>query len=146
MTIRERLPSYLPIALGYSGHNLLIGVADSNVGQIAFSCDYPNRMAGVHSVAASLGTFLAMLTSQPPEWVRLLRARDAAGVVRWLDLGGDPDAYSGYIGGALEYASRTQQWDVAAALIARGARLPDDREQLLEYDAPEWFRKVVHAL
>jgi uncharacterized protein (TIGR02996 family) len=76
-------------------------------------------------ISPTFAGFLNLLADHDATHVKAIKAGDVAGLVRWLDAGGDKDeAYRG--SPLVAYAVRHKQPGVLRELLARGARVWDD--------------------
>jgi uncharacterized protein (TIGR02996 family) len=123
----------IPIAEGLPAQDwslVCIGFRRDAIGRVFLVDHYLDTDEPVRPVADSLGEFLDCLADRTPTWLRLIEAGDLAGLVRWLDSGGDlNERYRERPAAAvtpLIQALLNDQPKIVRELIRRRATVPED--------------------
>jgi uncharacterized protein (TIGR02996 family) len=143
------IENYLPIATAGDDNYLLLGIREPVLGEVEYVAGYTRDSTaapGIRDVAPTFAWFLALLKDHDPEWARLIWAGKLTQFVRWLDLGGDPDAFSPRTGeSAVEVAACSEQWELVAELLRRGANVPEAVRERLERSGPPSVRQLART-
>jgi uncharacterized protein (TIGR02996 family) len=144
------LQDYLPLAGAGEGDFYTIGVRGKVVGKVAYFSDWTHN-AGDPShlsvVAPSLGALLASIIEDAPEWYRLAKNGDTAGLLAWIDAGGDVNARHGdNLERPLSLAIGAGNLSLVRELLARGAKVDRDIRELAGYASGATGRKIRDAI
>jgi uncharacterized protein (TIGR02996 family) len=144
---------FIPIAYGDELGIYLIGVRGKAVGKVAHLDEYGHEgrePADLEVCFPSLGALLASIIEEVPEWYRLIKNGDTAGLFAWLDAGGDINArYVSDRSGAecpLTLAIWEQNLTLVRELRARGAKVTREIRKQTEYLQGWDKRKTLAAL
>ena len=89
------LSDYVPLTQTETDDMYLVGVRGKVTGHVVFfnDCTHePWDPGHLDPVAKSLGALLWSIIETTPQWYKLIRNGDRAGLKAWLDAGGDPNA------------------------------------------------------
>ena len=151
---RNTPDEYLPVAAG-GGDELdlyLIGVRGKAAGKVAHLVHFHDSVDPLRLsvVFPSLGALLASVIAEAPEWYRLAKNGDIAGLLAWIDAGGDVNArYEHPLGEEerpLTVAIGENNLPPVRELLAGGARVTKAVRQRAEWLRGSDKRKMLAAL
>jgi uncharacterized protein (TIGR02996 family) len=146
-------PDFIPIAYGDQFGYYLLGVRGKAAGKVAYLDEIGHEGRGPADLEVwfpSLGALLVSIIEEVPEWYRHIKNGDTAGLLAWLDTGGDINAR--YVNNyddqecLLTLAIGEKNPAMVRELRARGAKLTPEARRRAGYLRGSDKRKMRAAL
>jgi uncharacterized protein (TIGR02996 family) len=144
------MADFLPLADSGEGDFYMIGARGRVTGRVAFFHDFTHNAGDPDHLSVawpSLGRLLASITDHAPEWYRLIKNGDKAGLFAWLDAGGDVNALDAERDETpLTLAMVAEDLPLVQELLARGAKVDRRAREMAGMLSGASGRKIRNAV